>query len=270
MSTSPSEASAPGFPATFDAAVTDGGYTAGACWNAYVNRDAIEIWKGKDWLDRAAIVEAYSSLMRARFTKYKGTPAEPRTWGDGGNLIHHALRLGLVAEQAGPDGERGWRLLHREPRWVVEGTGYDRRAVQVRGLPPVEQAARYRKEDSNAKRLATFARNSRAKASTEIDVLVARILRADPDTVVPQRWERSGCLPADAIGKRLDSYAGVVREAHHTAALDPAALKAWIRELNFERILAIGRPEKREKARAAEPVHAEIPTDDTEALEALL
>ncbi|MEE8629669.1 MULTISPECIES: hypothetical protein [Methylobacterium] len=263
-------ATAPSFPATFDAAVITGGYQSETCWNAYVNRDTLCVWETDDWLPRGKIVERYSDWMRARFTKYKGTPDQPRTWGDAGNLIHHALRLGIVEEQAGPDGERGWRLLHRELRWIVEGTGYRKQAVQVRGLPPAAQAARYRKEEANAKRLATLARNARAKASKEIDALVERILREDPDAVVPQRWERCGCLPDQAIGKRLDAYAGVVREAHHTADLDPAALKAWIRELNLERILARGRPEKRARARAAEPRHAEIPTDDANALEALL
>ncbi|MBK3397766.1 hypothetical protein [Methylobacterium ajmalii] len=261
---------APSFPATFDAAVITGGYQTETCWNAYVNGDTLCVWEFDDWLPRGKIVERYSDWMQARFTKYKGTPDQPRTWGDAGNLIHHALRLGIIEEQAGPDGERGWRLLHREMRWVVEGTGHRKQAVQVRGLPPSEQAARDRKEEALAKLRATLDRKARAKADPEIARLVESTLRYDPDTVVPERWSTRGPAPAWTVGTRLDACAGVVRKAHHAAEIDRHAVTDWIRALKHEQCCAMGRPRRRAAERAAQSPHAEIPEDDTAALEALL
>ncbi len=261
---------APWFPASFDAAVLDGGYDAGPCWNAFVNRDLIDMWKGVDWLGRADIVERYSTAMGARFARYQGRPTEPRSWSDAGNLIHHGLRLGLLAEKTGPGGERGWRLISREVMWRVEGTGYDRKAVQVRGLPPAQQAARDRKEETIAKRRATLDQTARVKANGEIERLVGSIMRYDPDTVVPARWVDGGFVPAWFQGTRLDACAGIAREAHHANELPRVRLAQWIRALKHEEVCAIGRPRSRAEERAAQSPHAEIPEDDTSALEALL
>ncbi|KST61187.1 hypothetical protein AO398_00410 [Methylobacterium sp. GXS13] len=88
------------FPASFDAAVVDGGYRSGdGCWNAYVNRDLILIFDEDAWLPRSEIVRRYACAMQARFARYQGTDEQPRTWADAGNTTHHGLALRLVAEE---------------------------------------------------------------------------------------------------------------------------------------------------------------------------
>lgn len=177
------------FPASFDAAVRDGGYTSGdGMWNAYVNRDLLTVYGEDNWLGRGAVVRDYAAAMRARFARYQGQPDQPRTWADAGNVIHHALRLGLVAEETGPDGERGWRLLDREPRWIITGTGGFRVLRQVRGLPPAEQDAVDKAEATRRKLNATLDRKARSKADEPIAEYVREILTGDPAYVVHQRW----------------------------------------------------------------------------------
>ncbi|SFM84785.1 hypothetical protein [Methylobacterium pseudosasicola] len=261
----------PTFPTSFDAAVIEGGYVSGdGCWNAYVNADAIAVWGADDVLDRAMIVERYSSRMRARFQKYRGTAAEPRTWADAGNVVHHALRLGLIREVTTTAGERGWRILERDLRWIVVGTGYHREARQVRGLPPAEQAAVDKAEASLARRRATLDRKARENADAWIARVIRDTLRSDPATVVPQMWADRGWVPSWLSGTRLDASAGIVREAHHAAAMDRRTLKAWISDLQEESISSIARPFKRSQEFAALPEHAELPDEDDAALEALL
>jgi hypothetical protein len=260
------------FPATFDATVLDGGgYTSGdGCWNAYVNADILGVWGADDWLGRVAIVERHSAGLRARFSRYKGTPEEPRTWADAGNLVHHAVRLGLLREEAGPGGERGWRLLDRKPHWIVVGTGYHREARQVRGLPPAEQAAIDKAAATARKRAATLDRTARHKADERIARLVRTVLDRDPATLVPSCWATRGWVPTWVPGTRLDACAGVVREAHHAAEMDRRTLRHWIVYLEREAVLADGRPEVRRMRNAALPEHAEIPPEDAAALGDLL
>ncbi|MCG5246918.1 hypothetical protein LPC10_17470 [Methylorubrum sp. B1-46] len=259
------------FPATFDATVLDGGgYTsADGCWNAYVNADVIEAWGLDDWLDRLTIVDRHSSSLRARFNRYKGMPAEPRTWADAGNLVHHALRLSLVAEETGPDGERGWRILDREPHWIVVGTGYHREARQVRGLPPAEQAVVDKAEARKRKLSATLDRKARHAADERIANRVRQILQYDPASLVPKHWARLGYVPAWLPGTRLDAAAAIVREAHHTVEMDRERLRGWLSYLGTESLCALSRPSRRQAERDALPEHAQLPDDDAAALGAL-
>ncbi len=81
---------------------------------------------------------------------------------------------------------------------------------------------------------------------------------------------RQGMVPAWLSGTHLDAASAIVREAHHAAEMDRPKLKAWIRILETEAVYAIGRPERRDSERAALPEHAEIPTDDADALGGLL
>lgn len=259
------------FPASFDAAVLDGGYRSGdGCWNAYVNRDLILIFDEDAWLPRQTIVERYAIAMQNRLARYHGMPDEPRTWADAGNVIHHGLALGLVAEETGPAGDRGWRLLDAEPNWIVTGTGRQRECRQVRGLPATEQDAVDRAEATRRKLNATLDRKAREKADDRIDRAVRDILRADPASVVPAIWARRGCVPQWLPGTRLDAAAQVVREAHHAMEMGRPALKVWISDLAMEAVIALGRPRRQQAERDALPAAIEIPADDADALEVLL
>lgn len=256
------------FPATFDATVLDGGgYTSGdGCWSAYVNANIVAVWGADDWLGRPAIVERHSAALRARFHRYKWTPAEPRTWADAGNLIHHALRLGLLREETGPGGERGWRILDRKPHWIVVGTGYHREAKQVRGLPPAEQAA----VDKAAARLrklhVTLDRKARFAADTEIWRLIRRIIHGDPGATVPEFWVALGFIPDWMAGHRFDASGRLIAEMHHTIEMDRVRLREWIESLSFYSTSAPFRYRKRLEAQVALPEHAEIPAEDAAAL----
>lgn len=259
------------FPASFDAAVLDGGYVSGdGMWNAYVNRDLIAIFDEDAWLPRSEFVRRYACAMQARFARYQGTDEHPRTWADAGNVIHHGLALSLVAEETGAGGERGWRLLSRDPAWIIEGTGYGRACRQVRGLPAAEQAAQDRRERTACRRTATLDRKAREAADDCIAREVRDILRADPVSLVPAVWARRGYVPEWLPGTRLDAAAQIVREAHHAAAMGRPTLKEWISDLSMEAVVAIGRPHRRQAERDALPEHAEIPAADDAALEALL
>lgn len=260
------------FPATFDATVLDGGgyVSRDGCWSAYVNADVIAVWGADDVLGRAAIVERLSSRTRARFDRYQGTVEQPKTWADAGNLIHHALRLRLVREETTATGERGWRILHRQPHWIVVGTGAQRALRQVGGLPPEQQAVVDKAEATARKRKATLDRNARLKADDRIAQAVRNILDADPSSLVPHHWASYDFVPTWLPGTRLDACAGIVREAHHAAGMDRPTLKIWTRHLETEAVMAIGRREQRLREQAALPEHAEIPAADDIALEALL
>lgn len=259
------------FPASFDAAVLDGGYQSrDGMWNAYVNRDAISIWGSDDVLGRPTIVERLSERMRRTFSTYDVRPDHPRAWSNAGNLIHHALRLGLVREETTADGERGWRLLDREPHWIVTGTGGFRALRQVRGLPAAEQEVIDRAEAKRRRLNATLDRKARERADDRIARQVSNVLHADPAATVPVRWAENSWVPTWLSGSRIDAASSIVREAHHAAELDRPALKVWIRALETEAVMAIGRPEARARKQAALPAHAEIPAEDDAALEALL
>ncbi|BAU90651.1 MULTISPECIES: hypothetical protein [Methylobacteriaceae] len=258
------------FPASFDAAVLDGGYrSCDGCWNGYVNRDILIVYAEDAWLGRGEMVERYAFTMQARFRRYTGTPEQPRTWADAGNVIHHALALGLVAEETGPGGERGWRLTSREPAWLIVGTGAQRECRQVRGLPPEQQAAQDKREQAARRRNTTLDRKARVAADEHVARHVRDVLRYDPATVVPEAWARRGYVPASLPGTRLDAAAAVVREAHHAAGMDRPTLKSWVSDLAMEAAVAIVRPGRRQAEQVALPETVEIPDADMTALEAV-
>lgn len=259
------------FPASFDAALLDGGYVSGdGLWAAYVNADMIAVWGADEVLGRASIVDRYSARMRARFMRYRGTVEEPRTWSDAGNLVHHAIRLRLLREQTTDTGERGWRILDRQPHWIVVGTGAQRTLRQVGGLPPEQQAVVDKAEATARKRSATLDRKARERAEARIARAVRNILAEDPDTLVPASWASLLWIPSWLPGTRLDAAAAIVGEAHHAGEINRHSVGAWIRILETEAVMAIGRREQHRRELAALPEHAEIPADDADALGGLL
>ncbi len=214
-------------------------------------------------------MERHSAGLRARFSRYKGTPEEPRTWADAGNLVHHAVRLGLLREEAGPGGERGWRRLDREPHWIVVGTGYHREARQVRGLPPAEQAAIDKAAATARKRAATLDRKARFAADETVAESVREILRNDSASIVPEKWAARGYVPTWLVGTRLDAGTAVVRDAHHAVEMTRETLRHWLGDLRTEAALALMRSARRQREIDALPEHAVIPVEDAEALGAL-
>mgnify|MGYP004730021385 CR=1 FL=1 len=86
-----------GLSASFDAARIKGEYsTTDGLWRARVNGDTLAIWGKNDWLSRCEVVTQYASLPRPKSTRYKLRIERPQTGTDAGNMIHHAVLLGLV------------------------------------------------------------------------------------------------------------------------------------------------------------------------------
>ncbi|APX86008.1 hypothetical protein BV511_15650 [Methylorubrum extorquens] len=236
-------------------------------WNALVNRDVVTLFKGCDWLGPEELATAYVSRVARRAYLMVNPHA---AWRNAGNLIHYALRLGLVAEAQDPARGRGWRLVHEDPQWIVEGEGARRHARQIRGLPPEQQAAEDRRQAKLAKLAATLDRKARLAADGKIAEAVAEILRHAPDFVVPENWARTGPVPAWAVGVPLDEAAAVVREAHHAAEMPRRRLRSWLPALWNAADNASALYHETNRRAVARPTRAEIPAADADALEALL
>ena len=251
----------------FDTSLALGGFGPDTypAWNAYVNRDVLAMFGSADWIGIGSVAELYRTHVARKFERF-----EEATWRKAGNLFHCALRIGVIADAPDPERGRGWRLVDREPRWVIEGAGYRKRAVQVRGLPPAEQALQYKREATARKLAATLDRKARLKADERIALEVARILHNDPDALVPPCWVPQGFVPDWLPDTRIDASAGILREAHHAAEMTRTKLKDWIKVLAFFAYGSRWRFHEREKQRAALPAHVEIPAEDDAALEALL
>jgi len=253
--------------AAFDQAYALGGFGPDTypAWSAYVNRDILAMYGDGYWIaldDVAPLFKKHAARMHERF--------EDATWRKAGNLFHYARGLGLIVEEPHHERGRGWRLVHREPQWIVEGTGYGKRAVQVRGLSPAEQDARDRYEAKMRRLHATLDRKARLKADVEISDLVDTILRRSPGITVPEYWRGRGFVPDWLLGNPLAGSATVVRETHHAMEMDRRQLREWIRWLGSLRDAAGFGLQKRLRDQAELPEHAEIPADDADALGGLL
>ncbi len=253
----------------FDRALAAGGYGPDryVTWNALVNRDVLALFRGYDWLGPEELATAYVSRVARRAYLIANPHA---AWRNAGNLIHYALRLSLVAEVANPARGRGWRLVHDEVQWVVEGEGAKRHARQIRGLPPEEQAAEDRRQARLAKLAATLDRKARLAADEPIAKTIAEILRYAPDFVVPENWARTGPVPAWAVGLPLAEAAAIVREAHHAAETPRRRLRSWVPALGNAADNACALYHETNRRAVARPAPAAIPADDTAALEAML
>jgi len=153
----------------FEPAYANGGFGPDTypCWSAYVNRDVLSMFGTDDWIGIEDVGPRYKDYCARQYE-----PFEEATWRKAGNLLHYGRVLGLIAEEHDPERGRGWRLVHGELRWIVEGTGYGKRAVQVRGLPPAEQEARDRYEARMRRLHATLDRKARLKADVHISDMV--------------------------------------------------------------------------------------------------
>lgn len=255
----------------FEMALRNGGFGPGTypAWNAYVNRDILLGFGEADRVAYKDVVRLFVERAARRVERYPEA-----SWRNTGNLLHYGIARGLVVEERDPERGRGWRLLHREPHWIAEGTGNGTRARQVLGLPPEEQAAERRRQARLAKLRDTLDRKARAAADAEIAGLVALILAGDPDAIVPPFWLQDegpfrDFVPAWLPGARIDACAPVLREAHHAAGMPRPMLKEWIRKLRFFGQTAPARYARRLREQAAMPEIAVIPADDADALEML-
>jgi hypothetical protein len=251
----------------FEPAYANGGFGPDTypCWSAYVNRDVLSMFGTDDWIGIEDVGPRYKDYCARQYE-----PFEEATWRKAGNLLHYGRVLGLIAEEHDPERGRGWRLVHGELRWIVEGTGYGKRAVQVRGLPPAEQEARDRYEARMRRLHATLDRKARLKADVHISDMVDAILEQDPETVVPDYWRGRGFVPEWLLGKSLAGSATVVRETHHALEMDRRQLHEWLRWLSSLRDAAGYKFFSRQRERAALPEHAAIPDADADALGGLL
>ena len=251
----------------FDTALALGGFGPDTypAWNAYVNRDVLAMFGDADWIGISSVAELYRTHAARRVERF-----EEATWRKAGNLFHYARAIGVVADAPDPERGRGWRLVDREVRWIVEGSGYRKRAVQVRGLPPAEQALQYKREATARKLADTLNRKARLEADEPIALEITRILHNDPDAMVPPFWVPQGFIPDWLPDTRIDASAGILRDAHHAAGLTRPKLKEWIEALRFFADGSRWRFNRRQQERAALPAHAEIPAEDDAALEALL
>ena len=182
-------------------------------------------------------------------------------WEWAGQSVRDWLAVGLVVEEPGPDGTRGWRLLSHERQFVEEGEGRNRRVVRVRGLPTEQQAARYSLERRRKRTAATWDRKARIRFDDCVADSVKVILAADPDFVVPASWLHSGMIEDSYIGARLDQAADIVRGVHHRLEMARPLLELWSRILLNSKSLAQHIP------RVAQII---LPDDDADALNTLI
>lgn len=169
-------------------------------------------------------------------------------WEWAGRSVRDWLAVGLVVEELGPDGTRGWRLLSHERQYVEEGKGRNRRVVRVRGLPPEQQAARYALERRRERTAATWDRKARTKFDDRVAASVKMILAADTDFVVPALWACSGMIEDSYVGARLDQAADIVRGAHHRLEMTRPLLELWSRILLNSESVAQPPPGDRDRA----------------------
>lgn len=270
----------------FDAALLRPTYRSeGDRWQLYVDQDLQAIFGTDDALGAADLVPRWAALMREKFPKAiwasipVGSIVSQHCEG-AGNLIHWGVAFDLVTQEAGPDGQSRWRLVRTEPTFAVDpnrawGT------IRIRGLPPEQQAAQYRRETRLRKLHATLDRKARNKADAEIQRRVAAMVELDPDGLFDAPILQAR-LPEICNGRRLDEIVTILVDTHHRLGMTRDELRIWIRDLgrefharqwtNRQGIFRWRRDDDEFRWRLDDdkpPVPAEIPAEDEEALAAL-
>ncbi|GEL41809.1 hypothetical protein MEX01_24000 [Methylorubrum extorquens] len=180
-----------------------------------------------------------------------------------GNLIGWGLHLGILAEAPGADGERGWRLVEREPLYDV----CNGRARQIRGLPADEQIAMNRRRATAARREATLARQRAETLAPRIATDLSAILEADPEALIPAPWRcwLDADIPArwpsvrEAFGLLVEAHRGWPRNRQD----------GWAGAVAREVGHALDRSYARQEAEAAAAAAAARLAEDAEAFEGL-
>jgi hypothetical protein len=267
----------PSFQSEFDAALTTPSYRAdGDRWKVYVNEDVLSIFGADDALDAPEIVERFATRMRGKFpkslyprSKWHISTTVARHWAGAGNVLHWAIQYGLVTQEAAADGSLAWRLVRREPTYIIdERRGWQVR--QVRGLEPRMQAAQDKAEATRRRLNETLDRKARNAADDEIRRLVQSLVRLDPDYRVEAQSLKAK-TPEICHGMPLAECASIVMDAHQRLVMGRSALKAWTRHLDHLIFMAqckgmgVGR-----RMDPVTPIPAEIPAEDEDALAGLL
>lgn len=178
-------------------------------------------------------------------------PRDPETpWHDAGVIVRYGLRVDMLAAETGPEGQRMWRLLTHEQTWIKFRDDDGRtHYIQVRGLPPVQQAARhaYEAEVREAEAVAAALRSARprgrvARSYLELDAAVEPLLRKllvlDPDALVGHALVRIGALPPEFRTARVDAAVPTLAAHHRHAGFDVATCLHWLRVIR-RRVAAV-------------------------------
>lgn len=245
--------------AAFEKSVGEGGYgDAISRWPAYVNKDVLASFEAAqtDWLDRDRFVERYGFEQRARLGPGYMEDGLP-SWScyrDAGNVLHWAMKLGIVGEET-RDGIRGWALLNHKPIWALDHTRPGAQLIRLQGGDAAERAERARRAKLDAAReklRATLARKACQKALPNIAWEVASILEHEPTFRVPEVWCTLGYVPGAFAGAYLSACAPTVKEACVTGGFDKDKLHSWLVALTYAgvevRLAAYAREEEAEKA----------------------
>lgn len=235
-------------------------------WPAYVNEDLLVAFAEDVVLGREAFVPRYDARMAAKFPR-RGERPQPdrRAWESAGNAVGWSIRLGLLTAETGPDGERVWRLVRREPTYVLNKKW---QVEQVAGLTSALQVARDKRAATQAKLTATLARKACEKRIPTLATRLRAILEAEPEFVVPAEWVVAGYVPEWTLGKALSACFDTVRDAPLAFEFSKKRLLNWGDLICMEGHRARVRAYERKKAAQAEKV--EVPAEDAEALEDLL
>ncbi|MRI55123.1 hypothetical protein D8770_14300 [Methylobacterium sp. DB1607] len=252
----------------FDAALVSPTYGTGhSRWPAYVNEDILIVFGEDSALGREAFVPRYDARMATKFANRRGERPQPdrRAWESAGNAVGWGLRLGLLTAETGPDGARAWRLVRREPTYILDKKW---QCEQVAGLTSALQAARDKRAATQAKLTATLARKACEKKSPWLAQRLRWILEDEPGFAIPASWAAQGYVPEWTVGTALSACFDTIRDAPIALEFSKGRLAAWDRQLAGDGILARHRASERRLAAQAEA--ADVPAEDAAALEDLL
>ena len=208
---------------------------------AEANADVLKLFgEDRDWISRQDVFR-YSDIIR-----------EPRGWSPEfgayvvGNTIGWGIQLELIEEAPGPDGERGYRLLHRETVYeVVSGT-----AMKVIGLPPAEQIAMNLRRSRLRRLHATLARKRAPKVRMQVTPIIDRLIAADRNGPIPKNLHPYlGKFIVDLAGDvTVSEVRDLLLDAH--AEWDRATQERWVASLEYATAFAELAAIKRRKREA--------------------
>lgn len=192
-------------------------------WLGIVCRDAVSVF-GSETLRRLEIVQRVCGTQSGRVNGDALAYLHEKSmgWLNAGNLVHFALKIGQIEQIVGEDGERRWRLLLREPIYVIEGQ--PARAVQARGLLPAEQARRHALERRRAVRDLKAAMKG---ADVAVASAIGSLLFYDPNACVTPHSVYIGDLPEALMGEPIAAARPALQSWHRYREPDIETLTRW-------------------------------------------
>jgi len=191
-------------------------------------------------VDTCVIRMADYHVIQARGRR-EHRPHVLQRWLDAGHMLHEGIRLGMLSEEAGPDGPRQWRLLTHTPTWLHEdGPDGASTSVQVRGFPPAEQAARLELEAERAaaEEIAAAARSARPRGriareyirlDEKVGPLLALIIERNPNARVGHAMMRIAgpMLPTAFRGEPLSAVLPTLLSLHRDTGFNVGQCIDW-------------------------------------------